>query len=408
MHSNEQRHDQIRVVAIVTALCLLGDSMLYIALPIFWREAGLDSLWQVGFLLSINRFVRLPANPLVGRLYQKVSLRTGLLIAIMIGSLTTIGYGVVTSFLGWIILRCLWGIAWSFFRIGGLSTVVQLSQDEGQGKAMGIYNGLYRTGSLVGMLIGGSLAPLLGFQVIAILFGAVSFLGVPLLIGSSKNKNRYSSTEINKQKSIGSVVYSKSNIWILMISSFFVTMFIQGVFTSTLSNLIQHHFGEHISLLGVVISVTALSGILQSVRWVWEPFLAGCIGHWSDGPKGRVPLLILSLLLSFATYGILSIPINIPTWIMIVLLSMLSATALTTLMDALAGDFAKSTNSVMFLTRYSVVQDVGAALGPLLGYLLLEYQHGFIYLYFGVSIIFLLLALFWFRIYRTQKISLKQ
>ncbi|MEI4896867.1 hypothetical protein Q8G71_36895, partial [Klebsiella pneumoniae] len=74
--------------------------MLYIALPIFWREAGLDSLWQVGFLLSINRFIRLPANPLVGRLYQKVSLRAGLIIAIMIGSLTTIGYGVVTSFLG--------------------------------------------------------------------------------------------------------------------------------------------------------------------------------------------------------------------------------------------------------------------------------------------------------------------
>lgn len=193
-----------------------------------------------------------------------------------------------------------------------------------------------------------------------------------------------------------------------MISSFFITMFIQGVFTSTLSNLIQHHFGEHISLLGIVISVTALSGILQSVRWVWEPFLAGRIGHWSDGPKGRVPLLILSLILSFATYGVLSIPINIPTWITLVLLSMLSATALTTLMDALAGDFAKSTNSVMFLTRYSVVQDVGAALGPLLGYLLLEYQHGFIYLYFGVSIIFLLLALFWFRIYRTRKVSLKQ
>ncbi|WP_145022826.1 MFS transporter [Paenibacillus sp. Y412MC10] len=151
MHSNdEHRHYQIRVVAIVTALSLLGDSMLYIALPIFWREAGLNSLWQVVFLLSINRFIRLPANPLVGRLYQKVSLRTGLIIAIIIGSLTTIGYGVVTSFLGWIILRCLWGIAWSFFRIGGLTTVVHLSRDEGQGKAMGIYNGLYRTGSLVG------------------------------------------------------------------------------------------------------------------------------------------------------------------------------------------------------------------------------------------------------------------
>lgn len=36
-------HNQkvITMVAVITALSLLGDSMLYIALPIFWREAGL-------------------------------------------------------------------------------------------------------------------------------------------------------------------------------------------------------------------------------------------------------------------------------------------------------------------------------------------------------------------------------
>lgn len=60
MSKEGKRHSNIVTIALVTAFCLLGDSMLYIALPIYWEEAGLDALWQVGILLAINRFVRLP------------------------------------------------------------------------------------------------------------------------------------------------------------------------------------------------------------------------------------------------------------------------------------------------------------------------------------------------------------
>lgn len=72
--SKHRNQNVIVIVAIITALSLLGDSMLYIALPIFWREAGLDSIWQVGILLSINRLIRLPFNPIVGWIYKKISL----------------------------------------------------------------------------------------------------------------------------------------------------------------------------------------------------------------------------------------------------------------------------------------------------------------------------------------------
>jgi len=80
--SLEQRSSRpIVVVALATALCLTGDSMLYIALPIYWHEVGLEALWQVGVLLSVNRLIRLPFNPLIGWLYQRISLRAGLLLA---------------------------------------------------------------------------------------------------------------------------------------------------------------------------------------------------------------------------------------------------------------------------------------------------------------------------------------
>ena len=150
------------MVSLATALSLLGDSMLYIALPLHWQEAGLDSLWQVGALLAANRLVRLPVNPLIGLLYQRISLRTGLLLAVLLGAISTCGYGWAQGFVAWLLLRALWGVAWSLFRIGGLTAVVRCSEPDGQGHAIGLYNGLYRLGSLFGMLLGGLLVPIPG------------------------------------------------------------------------------------------------------------------------------------------------------------------------------------------------------------------------------------------------------
>ncbi|WP_153562335.1 MFS transporter, partial [Pseudomonas aeruginosa] len=169
------------IVALVTALCLAGDSMLYIALPIYWHEVGLEALWQVGVLLSINRLIRLPFNPLIGRLYKHLALKTGLLLAVVIGVLSTAGYGLASGFLAWVLLRGLWGIGWSFFRIGGLSAVVYCAADHQRGRAMGLYNGLYRLGSLVGMLLGGLLVPVLGLPALALSFAFLALLGLPLL-----------------------------------------------------------------------------------------------------------------------------------------------------------------------------------------------------------------------------------
>ena len=181
--SLEQRSSRpIVVVALATALCLTGDSMLYIALPIYWHEVGLEALWQVGVLLSVNRLIRLPFNPLIGWLYQRISLRAGLLLATTLGTLTTLGYGIAKGFIAWLLLRALWGIGWSFFRIGGLSAVVYCAAGQSRGQAMGLYNGLYRLGSLVGMLLGGLLALVYGLPALALSFAAMALLGLPLLL----------------------------------------------------------------------------------------------------------------------------------------------------------------------------------------------------------------------------------
>ena len=115
------------VISLLTAACLLGDSMLYIVLPTHWQEAGLTSLWEVGILLSVNRFVRLPLNPIISWLYGRLSSRNGILLAGLLAVCTTISYGFIQGFTIWLIMRCIWGIAWTLLRLGAYFTILQIS-----------------------------------------------------------------------------------------------------------------------------------------------------------------------------------------------------------------------------------------------------------------------------------------
>lgn len=170
----DRRQKQVVSIALITAFALIGDSMLYIVLPVYWKEIGLSSIWEVGLLLSINRFIRIPLAPVVWWLYRYIPMKTGVLIAILIASVTTILYG-MSGFWPLLICRCAWGLAWTLLRMSGMRVLAEI--DEGsQGHLTGLYNGLYRLGSLFGMLFGGILASLIGFQSMTLVFGLLTLM----------------------------------------------------------------------------------------------------------------------------------------------------------------------------------------------------------------------------------------
>jgi hypothetical protein len=169
---------------------------------------------------------------------------------------------------------------------------------------MGLYNGIYRLGSLFGMLVGGILSTIIGIQYVSIIFGILSLIGLPLIIRSFKTGLHANVKKSNSaiENPIPSRLVFRQKL-IIIVSGFFITMLIQGVLTSTLSSVIEHNFGKEIAIFGLIISVTLLSGLIQSARWVWEPFLGRSIGIWSDGPIGKVPIFIFSLFFTGLTFG---------------------------------------------------------------------------------------------------------
>lgn len=365
--SNDDNLKPVIIIALITAVSLFGDSMLYIALPIHWEDAGLASLIEVGILLSANRFIRLPLNPLISWLYSKMSIRSGLAFAVMIAGITTLSYGFAKGFLLWLILRCAWGLAWSFFRLGAYFMILDLSSSENRGHFMGTYNGLYRIGSLIGMLAGGLFVDLFGMQSVATVFGILAFLVLPVVfIYVPKSKNRTASESKNRYNK--PLLKQPVLLWTLT-TAFLVMLCLEGMFTATLSHLIDVRLHTSIHIFGVVMGAATLAGVLQASRWAIGPFLSPWVGKRTDGKWGRKPFLTGSLVLASLFMAVVNIDLPFGLWVSNLLAILLVSSVLATVMDAFVSDIATGTTKAVTLTLYVVVVDVGASFGPVLGYL---------------------------------------
>lgn len=360
-------HRRIVLLSMVTALCLVGDSMLYVVLPLYWHEAGLASLWEVGLVLSTNRLARLPLNPLAGWLYTRISTRTGITTATILAVITTFGYAAASGLWIWLGLRVLWGLSWSLLKLGALFAVLETSSDRNRGYLVGTYNGLYRLGSLLGMLGGGLAADFWGFRLTALMCAVIVLPGVALAIFSSPHtapRSGQKFTVAGKRWAWLRILQSGPLLWALL-TSFFVAFVLQGMFASSLSPLVKLHVGNDFSCFGLALGCASLAGLLQALRWGWEPWLAPCLGKLSD-QLGRRRLLAASLWVGSLCFASASSSLEVYIWIGMVVCLQLAATSLTTVSDTVVTDMANNLeHGTLVMTCYVFVVDLGAALGPL-------------------------------------------
>lgn len=393
----------IIIIALITAACLIGDSMLYVVLPTHWQEMGLSSLWQIGIILSVNRLVRLPLNPIVSYLYQKISARSGILIAITLAVCTTASYGIVSNFLIFILLRCIWGFAWTFLRLGAYFTIIDYSTDQNRGRCMGLYNGLYRLGSLFGMLLGGLAADILGVKITSFIFALCSLICIPAVFIYIKDSKKGMVAEQAQKEHHFSFLQNMDILPILFVGMF-IAMIYQGMFTSTISYLIEVHNTSFVSFGKLFLGAASLGGILQAIRWGWEPWLAPLFGSLTDGKHNRYSILVISTAVAAISFSIISFDMPLMLWLILILILQMTATSLTTIADTLAADIATNSAKVKIMTLYSLLIDLGAALGPMIAYFMNQYLHPYAS-YWGASFLLLLITIKYFNKAISQKTS---
>ncbi|MEI5907994.1 MFS transporter [Bacillus spongiae] len=398
-HADSSNKKTIVALAIITAICLTGDSMLYIVLPTQWKEIGLTSLVQVGMLLSINRFVRLPLNPLIGYIYKKVDFRKGILLAVVLSGITTIGYGIVEDIRIWVILRSSWGLAWSLFKLGSYLLILQLSNDLNRGNLMGTYNGLYKLGSLVGMLLGGVFADLFGLKIISIFLGIFAFVSIYFVFKYIPKTIQGNEHPVLKGKSsfIDTIkMIRNKKIMNILFTAFLFNMLLNGMLTATLSHVINVKFADELEMLGVALGAATVAGILQALRWGMLPFITPKVGSLLDKTKNKNIFLEVSFVCAAIFLFLIPLPIQLGIWLPIMFVNLLISSIIITIIDSILTDYvSKRKNKVFIMTTFTVIVDLGAALGPISSYTM-EQKVGLTSLFWLSAGIALLLSVYWF------------
>ncbi len=171
----------IVTIGLVMSLALLGDSLLYVALPAHAVELGLP-LWAVGVLLGANRIVRLVTNGLAAVLFTRIGARGPVVTAGVFSVMTTAMYGLTPTFWPFLLARLVWGTCFSILRLGAFTVVLSASRPGTRGRLVGLYQSISRIGPVASLLVGGLLVETLGYHTAFAILGLASAPAIVLAL----------------------------------------------------------------------------------------------------------------------------------------------------------------------------------------------------------------------------------
>ena len=415
-------------VGLAISLSLPGDQTLYAVLPTQAQAVGI-SLGVVGVLLSVNRLIRIPGNSIAGLLNDKFGRRRLFLLGLVLGTLSTASYAIAQSFPAWLAGRLLWGIAWSLLNVGGLTMMLDVTEDHDRGRVIGLYQLSYLLGLAFSPLLGGLLTDILGFRP-ALLVGAaitgvaftITFFALPETSPPLPATNAHGQP---KERFVKTVVQAwqrlfpkKEMPWfnhpapepshgtqavrrvqtgkLLAINYIYMMTFFagNGVVMSTISLFLKQYVGDEVLIGNVVLGVASLGGIFLAIRSVTGMVAGPISGHLSDLRGDRWSVVLGGISIGIAGFGVLILSRDV--WIAalgVVLIALSSGTLLTTL-AALTGDLADSDRQGQAIGRLATAGDLGSATGPLLAYAVVSLiSLRWIYLLCGLGFVSSLLVL---------------
>jgi MFS family permease len=371
------------LVSTAVALSLLGDSLLYAVLPSQAEAVGVP-IGLVGIILSANRFIRLLSNPWAGQVCDRLGYGRPFMAALLLGATTTAIYGLAYGFWLLLVARLLWGVAWSFLRVGGLGTVLEQATDQNRGLLMGFFLGISRLGSLVAVAVGGVLTDAFGYRPTLFLFAGLSVTAAAIsaptggrIASRPKDDAERPSTHHPQPTASrrspadfrAAEVANRRGLQAVNLCGFANGFVTSGLVTSTLGLLLKLLYGSAVSVGSLSIGIASLTGLLLSSRWLIDFGLGPYLGHLSDRLGRRRVIISAFLTGSLALLALTNVTAFLPLSLAAIVV-FISGTALSASLDASLGDLALPGQQARVIGRYTTFHDLGSACGPLLGYAL--------------------------------------
>ncbi len=375
-----------------TAISLLGDSTLYTVLPQASIAASVGvTLTMVGFLLGINRLVRLLSNPIAGSLYDRLPTRRLMIASLFVGLISTTLLAIGRGFEVYFLSRILWGIAWSGIWIGGNTIVLDIANDENRGRLSGRYQMWFFAGVGASALLGGLFTDHFGFQK-GLLISA-SLTGVALLMWicylPETKPHRINSPRISQLES--GYRFPWNTAIFASMPVFVVRFILAGVLASTTILWLGSFVGDGITLESGFIPLATLTGAFVAVRTLAGIISAPFSGRLSDRLSRR--WLVIAILLAVGSFGIwLMSSLALITAVLGASLASIPGGGIQALAPVIAGDKVRPEVKGRVISVIFTIGDIGSAMGPPLALWIVGVA-GLTGLYRGCSVLFALAAL---------------
>ena len=344
----------------------VGGGVAFPTIPTLGTVLGISS-FMVGLILSLNRFTRLLMNTPAGQILDTVGTRRPMIAGFLVQGLVPFGYVLglhadalpLSATAVFLLSRALWGIGSAFVFVGAFSTVTHVTTEDNRGKWVGYMRGGQSLGFPTGLVLGGVLTDVYGYQEaflvagVAGLFAAlVAFLVLPDLDADVDTTSGL--------REVPGLVAGDVRIFTVGTVNFVVRFLFSGVLLSTIV-LYTRDNGITLSVL----SSTGVSGVVMAIAVVFSSVTTIAVGRVSDGLSNRALLTIPALTTfaaGFVTLGLL--PTAVGTALGVALVGVGVGGSNPPLL-AYLGDISPAGDLGKLGGVYNVFGDLGATLGPL-------------------------------------------
>ncbi|AJQ26630.1 MFS transporter [Pelosinus fermentans] len=132
------KNQQFQSIAISHFNTILGTSLLVPVLPVFLHNSGLSET-QIGLIMGATAMSSLIIRPWIGFQVDTKGSRPVILLGQIVLILSTVGYWWATSFLGFFVLRFLYGIGQAFYGTGAVTFASSIGSGESNSNSIAMY-----------------------------------------------------------------------------------------------------------------------------------------------------------------------------------------------------------------------------------------------------------------------------
>ncbi|MBY9015148.1 MAG: MFS transporter [Candidatus Lokiarchaeota archaeon] len=272
------------------------------AIPIIATYAGKlgASIILTGLIVGIYSMVHIPSNIVFGRLVDKLGRKWLISIGVFLDGLSMLLYALAQDPIFLLFGRIIHGIGGGFGGPATMSYIADATSQKRSGRGMALYGMSIGFSNLIGFLLGGLVAQIIGesnfFFIIAIVLFVMSFISLLLPSIYQPSKEKINLRE--EVKLFRKVVFRKS-----MISPYFsilAMMFNMGIVTATYTVMLESATYT-VGQIGMILSIMVIFSILIH-------YPAGILGD----KIGYIKVMLIGLFLIALSFGVFIISLEAP------------------------------------------------------------------------------------------------